>query len=105
MLAKGPERCTVLVHPDDARRLGLADRVRVSSPNGAIELPLEVSDEIMPGVVSVPHGWGHDDPGTKLGVAQRRPGANSNVLAGDQLVDDVSGNGILNGIPVKVEPA
>jgi anaerobic selenocysteine-containing dehydrogenase len=101
----GPERCTVLVHPDDAERLGLGSRALVSSRSGQVELPVQVSDEIMPGVVSIPHGWGHDEPGSVLGVASRHAGANSNLLADDQLVDPVSGNAVLNGIPVELAPA
>jgi anaerobic selenocysteine-containing dehydrogenase len=104
MLVSGPERCTMLVHPDDAARLQLAGRARVSSRTGSIELPVQVSDEIMPGVVSIPHGWGHDDPDALLSVAETHPGVNSNVLADDALYDAVSGNGVLNGIPVDVSP-
>jgi anaerobic selenocysteine-containing dehydrogenase len=105
LLVTGPVRCTVLVHPDDAARLGLGARAAVSTANGSIELPVQVTDEVMPGVVSIPHGWGHDDPGTRLRVAQEHAGANSNVLADEQLVDPVSGNAVLNGIPVELSPA
>jgi anaerobic selenocysteine-containing dehydrogenase len=105
LLASGPARCTVLVHPDDAERLGLGARAKVSTAKGSIELPVQVTDEIMPGVISIPHGWGHNDPGTRLRVAAQQAGANSNLLADDQLVDPVSGNAVLNGIPVELEPA
>jgi anaerobic selenocysteine-containing dehydrogenase len=105
LLVSGPERCTVMVHPDDAERLQLGARAKVTSANGSIELPVQLTDEIMPGVVSIPHGWGHDDPGAGLRVAARHAGANSNVLADDQLVDPVSGNAVLNGIPVELAPA
>jgi anaerobic selenocysteine-containing dehydrogenase len=105
LLVSGPDRCTVLVHPDDAHRLGLGARAKVSSEKGAIELPVQVTEEIMPGVVSIPHGWGHDDPAAALRVAAEHAGANSNVLADDQLVDPVSGNAVLNGIRVELEPA
>ena len=105
LLVSGPERCTVLVHPDDAERLGLGPRAKVSTATGSIELPVQVTDEIMPGVVSIPHGWGHGDPGTALRIAAQHPGVNSNVLADDQLVDPVSGNAVLNGIPVELGPA
>jgi len=106
-LAKGRERCTLLVHPDDARRLGLADggRARVRSRAGAVEAPVAVSDEIMPGTVSLPHGFGHAAPGARLSVASRRPGVNSNLLTDEHEVDALSGNGVLNGIPVDVAPA
>jgi anaerobic selenocysteine-containing dehydrogenase len=105
-LVKGKDRCTLHVHPDDAERLGLADggRALVSSTTGRIEAPVEVTDGIMPGVVSIPHGWGHDAPGVRMSVASEHAGVNSNVLADDSLVDPLSGNAVLNGIPVEVAP-
>ncbi len=102
-LAKGPERCTALLHPDDAARHGIraGDRVRLQGAGGrAIELPAMLSDEMMPGVVSVPHGWGHDQPGAQLGVAAQRPGANLNDLLDDRLRDPLSGTSVLNGVGV-----
>ena len=102
-LAKGPERCTALLHPQDAARHGVqaGDRVRLHGTAGrAIELPVTLSDEMMPGVVSVPHGWGHDQAGARLGVAAQRPGANLNDLLDDQLRDPLSGTSVLNGVPV-----
>jgi anaerobic selenocysteine-containing dehydrogenase len=105
LLVSGPERCTVLVHPDDAERLHLGARAKVSTPSGTIELPVQLTDEVMQGVVSIPHGWGHEDAGAALGVAAQHAGANSNVLADDQLVDPVSGNAVLNGIRVELTPA
>lgn len=106
-LVRGRDACTAMVHPDDASRLGLRDgaRARVRSRAGEIELPVEVTDTMMPGVVSIPHGWGHGVDGTRMRVAARHAGANSNVLADDAELDPVSGNAVLNGIPVRVEPA
>ncbi|HEU0024860.1 MAG TPA: molybdopterin oxidoreductase family protein [Thermoleophilaceae bacterium] len=106
-LVKGKDRCTMLVHPDDATRLGLADGATalVRSAVGELEAPVELSDEVMPGVVSIPHGWGHSAPDTRLGVATEHAGVNSNLLADETLVEPVSGNAILNGIPVEVVPA
>jgi anaerobic selenocysteine-containing dehydrogenase len=106
VLVKGRPACTLHVHPDDARRFGLADggSARVRSRVGALEIPVEVTDGIMPGVVSIPHGWGHDDPASALAVAAAHAGANSNLLADDVAVDPLSGNAVLNGIPVSVEP-
>jgi anaerobic selenocysteine-containing dehydrogenase len=106
VLVKGPARCTALVHPDDAERLGLADGepVRISSRAGTIEVPAEVSDEVMPGVVSVPHGWGHGDPGVDLQVAAEHAGVNSNLLTDELAVEPLSGTAILNGIPVELAP-
>jgi anaerobic selenocysteine-containing dehydrogenase len=106
-LAKGRERCTLLVHPDDANALGLAagTRARVRSRVGAVEVPVEISDAMMRGVVSLPHGFGHDAPGAKLGVAAQRPGVNSNLLSDETLIDALSCNAVLNGIPVEIAPA
>jgi anaerobic selenocysteine-containing dehydrogenase len=105
-LMTGRDRCTLLVHPEDASQLGLADggRARVTSKAGSVEAPVEVTDEMMRGVVCLPHGWGHDKPGTRLSVATRRPGICNNVLAPGELVDVPSGNAIVNGIPVEVAP-
>ncbi len=105
-LVRGKERCTMHVHPADATRLGLDDgaHARVTSQRGAIEVAVEVTDAIMPGVVSIPHGWGHDDPETHLEVAAAHPGTNSNLLADEMAVDVPSGNAVLNGIPVEVAP-
>jgi anaerobic selenocysteine-containing dehydrogenase len=105
-LVRGKDRCTAHVHPDDAARLGLEDgaRVSVTSDRGSIEVPVEVTDAIMPGVVSIPHGWGHDDPEARLEVAAAHAGANSNLLADEAAVDEPSGNAVLNGIPVELAP-
>jgi anaerobic selenocysteine-containing dehydrogenase len=106
-LVKGKERCTLQVHPDDATRLGLEDggRADLRSAAGRLEAPVEITDAIMPGVVSIPHGWGHDAPGVRLRVAVEHAGVNSNVLADEAAVDPLSGNAILNGIPVEIAPA
>lgn len=106
-LAKGPERCTLLVHPDDAARLGVreGEPARVRSRVGELVAPVVVSDALLPGVVSLPHGHGHGMPGARMGVAARRPGVNSNLLTDEACVDVPSGNGVLSGIPVEVSPA
>jgi anaerobic selenocysteine-containing dehydrogenase len=78
---------------------------QVSSRTGTVEVPVEVTDAVMPGVVSLPHGWGHDVPETVQHVAAEHAGTNSNLLADELLLDAVSGNAVLNGIPVEVEPA
>ena len=102
-LVKGKDRCTLQVHPDDADRLGLTDgaHARVRSTSGELDAPVEVTAEIMPGVVSIPHGWGHDAPGVRMQVASEHAGVNSNLLAPVE-VDVPSGNAVLNGIPVEV---
>jgi anaerobic selenocysteine-containing dehydrogenase len=107
VLVKGKDRCTLLVHPDDAASARLVDGglARVSSEAGSIEVPVEVSDEMMPGVVSLPHGWGHDRPGTRLSVAREHAGVNNNLLAPAHFYDPLSNNHAVNGIPVEVVPA
>ena len=107
-LAKGDDRCTLLVHPDDAAEHGLADgaAVRIRSRAGSVTAPVEVSDEMRPGVVSLPHGYGHAAEVVRLGIAQSmQPGVNSNLLTDEDGIDPVSGNAILNGIPVTLEQA
>jgi anaerobic selenocysteine-containing dehydrogenase len=105
-LVKGRDRCTLQVHPDDAERLGLADggRAEVASRVGKVVAPVEVTDAIRPGVISLPHGWGHDVAGTGQSVAADHAGVNSNVLADHDAIDPLSGNAVLNGIPVTVAP-
>ena len=107
VLVKGKPRCTLHVNPEDAVRLGLADGApaAVSSRTGKVTIPVEVTDAIRPGVVSIPHGWGHDLDGVELSVARRHAGVNSNLLADETLIDPVSGNAVLDGIPVEVAPA
>jgi anaerobic selenocysteine-containing dehydrogenase len=106
MLVSGPAQCTLHVHPDDAARYELVDgdQAELRSRTGAVRALVEVTDAVMPGVVSLPHGWGHDAPGSELRVAAEHAGANSNVLADELLIDAVSGNAVLNGIPVEVAP-
>ena len=107
VLVKGKPRCTLQLHPDDADELGLAsgDPARVRSRVGEVVVPVEVTDAIRPGVVSIPHGWGHDRPGIRMAVAGEHAGVNSNLLADEELFDPISGNAVLNGIPVDVARA
>ncbi|WP_341912543.1 molybdopterin-dependent oxidoreductase [Polaromonas sp. YR568] len=106
VLAKGPMRCTALVHPADAQRLGLANGTlaRISNQGRSIEAQVQVSEEMMPGVVSLPHGWGHGLPGTRMALAAERPGANLNALLDEDWRDPLSGNAVLSGVPVVLEP-
>jgi anaerobic selenocysteine-containing dehydrogenase len=105
-LAKGPMRCTLLVNPADAARLQLQDGHAgvISSASGQIEALVAFSADMMPGVVCLPHGWGHDLPGSQLGLAAQRPGANLNALLDDQLRDPLSGNAVLSGVAIRVRP-
>lgn len=95
------------MHPDDAARLGLTDGgpAEVTSRVGKVVAPVEVTDEILAGVVSLPHGWGHDDPAADMAVAAAHAGVNCNVLTDDGPLDPLSGNAVLNGVPVTVTPA
>ncbi|MDH3194039.1 MAG: molybdopterin oxidoreductase family protein, partial [Acidimicrobiia bacterium] len=104
VLVKGKERCTLMMNPADADVLGVdpGGSVTVTSEAGQVDAPVELSEDIMPGVVSLPHGWGHDDPEARLTVAARRPGVNSNVLSNRTDIDPLSGNARLNGIPVEL---
>jgi anaerobic selenocysteine-containing dehydrogenase len=106
-LMKGRDRCVLLMHRDDAERRGLVsgDVVSVASSGGEIRVPVDVTDAIKPGVVSMPHGWGHGRPGTRMAVANNAPGVNTNVLSPPNFIDEPSGNGALNGIPVTVTAA
>ncbi|MBW2314810.1 MAG: molybdopterin-dependent oxidoreductase [Deltaproteobacteria bacterium] len=106
-LAKGPERCTLLVHPEDAARLGLVDgaTARVRSRVGELTAPVALDAGLLQGVVSLPHGYGHGAPGAQLGVAARHAGVNTNLLTDERDIDVPSGNGVFSGIPVEVAPA
>ena len=105
-LMKGRDRCTLLIHPDDAAKRGVTatDIVTVTSAAGQIEVSVELTEAIMPGVVSMPHGWGHGKSGTRMAVANGSPGVNTNILSPPTFLDEPSGNGALNGIPVAVAP-
>ena len=99
---KGPDRCTLLVHPHDAglRHLATGDLAVLQSDAGSVTVPIEVTDAIMPGVVSLPHGWGHHRRDTRLGVALRHPGASANDVTSERRLDTLSGNAAFNGLPV-----
>lgn len=106
-LTGGTNRCTLHIHPDDASRLGLADgdAVRIKGAGGEVTAPVEVTDVVRRGVVSLPHGWGHDRPGTRMSHAAIDPGVNVNQLLDGSLLDPLSGNAVLNGIPVDLSRA
>jgi len=104
-LLKGPNRCTVMIHPADAARLELndGDLAEVFNHIGRVELPVEVTEDIMPSVVSIPHGYGHGRKGVKLSVAGANPGVSMNDLTDPANVDDLSGNAVLNAVPVQIK--
>jgi anaerobic selenocysteine-containing dehydrogenase len=103
-LVKGKERCTLLMHPDDAVRLGAhnGEQVLVRSRVGEVRAPLQIDDGMMAGVVSLPHGWGHDRPGVQLQTARQHAGVSINDLTDESCVDELSGTAVLSGIPVEV---
>jgi anaerobic selenocysteine-containing dehydrogenase len=106
-LMRGKDRCTLLMHPDDAAHRGLESGavVEVVSRTGRLRAPLEVSDEMMQGVVSLPHGWGHHRPGTRQAVAAAHAGASLNDITDEGRIDALSGNSALSGVPVTVAAA
>jgi anaerobic selenocysteine-containing dehydrogenase len=103
-LVSGKERCTLQLHPQDAQRLAIVngDMAEVSSESGSVQVVAEVTSDIRPGVVSLPHGWGHGAPGTRTTVSAQHAGININLLSPAAMVDVASGNAVLNGIPVRV---
>jgi anaerobic selenocysteine-containing dehydrogenase len=107
LLAKGSNRCTLWVHPLDAAALGVVDggNATVTNDVGTVTTTVEVTDVVSRGVVCLPHGWGHSDPGTWGPVAAANPGVNSNILTPSSGLDELSGTAVLNGIPVTVSAA
>jgi anaerobic selenocysteine-containing dehydrogenase len=106
-LAKGPNRCKLLVHPLDAARFGLADGAiaEIEGNGQMVHVPVEVTEDMMPGVVSLPHGWGHDQEGARMDLAARNPGVNINALISEMTLDPLSGNAVLNGIAISLKAA
>lgn len=104
-LVKGKDRCALYINPDDAQKHGVADReqVRLISARGEVVATVKITHDIKPGVVSLPHGWGHHRDGMKIGTAQAHAGISINDLTDDLLLDDLSGNAVLNGVPVRLE--
>ena len=104
-LSGGSNRCTLQMHPDDAAELGVSDTAVVKGPGGELVVPVEVTEDIRRGVLSLPHGWGHDRDGTGQRLAASHPGVNANQLNDGSVLDPLSGTAVLNGIPVVVGPA
>ncbi|WP_062269109.1 molybdopterin-dependent oxidoreductase [Endozoicomonas arenosclerae] len=104
-LVKGKHACTLMIHPDDAEKRGVNQNstVTVSSAVGSIEVPVEITDTIMPGVVCLPHAWGHTRKGTRKRVAEAHPGASLNDITNEKVVDELTSNAVVHGVPVKVE--
>ena len=106
-LVKGKPRHQLLMHPQDLTARGLTDgqRVRVQSRVGVVEVEVASSEEMMPGVVSLPHGWGQGQQGVQMDIATRLPGVSANDLTDERFLDALSGNAALNGVPVQVAAA
>ncbi|WP_330292108.1 molybdopterin oxidoreductase family protein [Streptomyces sp. NBC_00576] len=106
-LTGGTNRCTLHIHPEDAAALGVLDGapVRIKGAGGEVVAPAEITDVVRRGVVSLPHGWGHDRPGTRLAHAAVDPGVNVNQVLDGSLLDPLSGNAVLNGVPIELAPA
>ena len=103
-LVKGPERCTLMMHPQDMRRRSVEDgsSVTVESRAGTVQVRVEASEDIMPGVVSLPHGYGHNREGIRMSIAAGHAGVSCNDLTDELALDALSGNAALNGVPVTV---
>ncbi|MBW1831848.1 MAG: molybdopterin oxidoreductase family protein [Deltaproteobacteria bacterium] len=106
-LMKGKSRCTVMINPEDAERLGVksGDQVTLRSRVGQVTAPAEITGDMMAGVVSLPHGFGHGRDGVQLDVATSHPGVSVNDLTDDQLMDELSGNAAFSGVPVTLKAA
>ncbi|MDX1498126.1 MAG: molybdopterin oxidoreductase family protein, partial [Salinisphaeraceae bacterium] len=106
-LVKGKDRCQLLMHPSDVASQGLSDgqSVKVSSKAGSITATLLATEDMMPGVVSLPHGWGHNRKGIRMTVAQAHPGVSVNDLTDTEFYDPLSSNAALNGVAVQVQAA
>lgn len=104
-LSGGTNRCTLRIHPDDIAELGLTDTAVIKGPGGELLAPIEAADGMRRGVVSLPHGWGHDRGGTGQTLASGQPGVNVNQLNDGNALDPLSGTAVLNGIPVDIAPA
>ncbi len=103
-LVKGKDRCLLLMHPDDMQTQGLTDlqQVELTSRVGSLRATVQATDEMMPGVVSLPHGWGHSRQGTRLKVAEDHAGVSVNDITDNEFLDPLSGNAAVNGVPVTV---
>ena len=106
-LMRGPDRCTLLMNEVDAaaRDIREGDLVEIESAAGTIRVPCEITADLMPGVVSLPHGFGHARPGVGASVAREHPGASYNDLTDPSRLDNLTGNAALNGLPVTVRPS
>ncbi len=103
-LVKGNNRCTLMIHPETASKFNIADKsdVKVMARAGSVILPAEITEDIMPNVVSIPHGYGHDKEGVQLDIAKKHAGVSINDLTDELLIDKLTGNAAFSGIPVSL---
>ncbi|WP_299071630.1 molybdopterin oxidoreductase family protein [uncultured Paraglaciecola sp.] len=103
----GLSRCTAQIHPDDAQKHNIQDQqmIKVTSRVGQVSIPAEITEKIMPGVISIPHGWGHNKKGSQWQTAEQHAGVSVNDLTDEMVLDELSGNAVLNGVPVTIEAA
>ena len=103
-LMKGKNRCTLMINPEDMEKLGLQNNqvVKVKSRVGEVLIPIEMSSDIMPSVVSMPHGYGHHRKGIKMEVAENHPGVSINDLSDEKVIDKLTGNSAFSGVKVKI---
>jgi len=103
-LLKGSNRCTALMHPEDATRRNIkpGDMIEVQSKVGSIILPSELTEDIMPGIISIPHGWGHDRPGVQLKTAREFAGVSVNDITDNRVTEELTGSSVFFGVPVRV---
>jgi anaerobic selenocysteine-containing dehydrogenase len=102
---KGLTRCTAQLHPSDAAKFSIEDKqmITVTSRVGQVSLPAEITEKIMQGVISIPHGWGHTKKGSKWAIAEGHAGVSVNDLTDEMVLDELSGNAVLNGVPVTIK--
>jgi anaerobic selenocysteine-containing dehydrogenase len=103
-MVKDTTRCTAQIHPDDARshKIQNGQTIKVRSRVGEINIEAEISEKVMRGVVCIPHGWGHDKEGIQWQHAQSIAGVSCNDLTDEMILDELSGNAVLNGVPVTI---
>lgn len=104
-LVKGKNRCTLLIHPNDAQKIGIEDQqiVAIQSKTGKVEILAEITESIMESVVSIPHGWGHGRKGIKMSIAEAHAGVSINDITDENFIDELTGNAAFSGVPVRVE--
>ncbi|HHL32015.1 MAG TPA: molybdopterin oxidoreductase family protein, partial [Oceanospirillales bacterium] len=104
-LVKGKPRCLAIINQVDAQKHQLqeGDSIKVISQTSELVIAVTITENIKAGIISIPHGWGHNQPDTKLAIANKHPGVNINNLMNDTEIDELSGNAVLAGVPIRIE--